>query len=87
MRKFVLTTLASFGLLLLPVQAQHNAYRSPDARYYDRDYRDYHTWNEREARAYHRYWVEQRRREIAWERASARQRREYWRWRHRHMDY
>jgi hypothetical protein len=57
-----------------------------ERRYYDPEYRDYHVWNEREARAWHRYWAE-RRREIEWERAKERQRREYWRWRHEHPDY
>lgn len=68
-------------------QYSYAPHQEHDRRYYDRDHRDYHEWNEREARAWHRYWNERRRREIAWERANERQRRAYWRWRHEHMDY
>ena len=56
-------------------------------RYYDRGYRDYHTWNNNESVRWHRYWEMRRRREIAWERANERQRRAYWRWRHEYPIY
>jgi hypothetical protein len=53
-------------------------------RYYDRDRKDYHEWNEGEDRAY-RFWQESRRHAyIAWERASGADQRAYWRWRHDH---
>jgi hypothetical protein len=58
-----------------------------DHRYYDRDRKDYHEWNEAEARAY-RHWLEENhRRYHEWSRANAAERREYWRWRHEHMDW
>ena len=80
-----------FCSLLIPAQLLsqygYTPNREHDRRYYDRDHRDYHEWNERETRAWRRYWVERRRREIAWERANERQRRAYWRWRHEHPEY
>ncbi len=57
-------------------------------RYYDREHHDWHEWNDREARAYRHWLVEERHeryREYA--RLRARQRREYWEWRHAHEDW
>jgi|ERR1035438_9115641 hypothetical protein len=84
-----LTALLVSCALLVPAQglAQYHEdrdHRDREGRYYDREHRDYHEWNDRESRAWHRYWEERRRREIAWERANERQRRAYWRWRHEH---
>ncbi|MCU1258314.1 MAG: hypothetical protein JWO80_1199 [Bryobacterales bacterium] len=61
----------------------------PPQRYYDRDHRDWHEWNEREARA-HRHWLleERHRREYReYSRTPRRDQREYWRWRHEHQDW
>lgn len=57
-------------------------------RIYDRRARDYHEWNEREAKAHRRYWEENRRRREYREfpRSSARDQADYWRWRHAHSD-
>jgi hypothetical protein len=51
-------------------------------RYYDRDYRDYHTWNTAEQSYWRGYWTRERRPYVSWNRASNEQRRAYWRWRH-----
>ena len=84
MRRYLGAILLS-GFLLSPAIAMADDHH--DSRYYDRDRRDYHEWNEREQRAY-RHWLEQERHRTYhdWERASARERREYWRWRHAHPD-
>jgi hypothetical protein len=58
-------------------------------RYYDRDRRDYHAWNEAESRAY-RHWLMEERRERRYRelrRLNAEQQRAYWRWRHEHADW
>jgi hypothetical protein len=58
-------------------------------RYYDRERRDWHEWNENENRAY-RHWLMEERRERRYReyrRLRARQQREYWRWRHQHNDW
>jgi hypothetical protein len=86
MRKLLIGLLASY-VLLQPVQGQYKSYRGTDGRYYDRTHKDYHTWNDRESRAWRRYWEQKHRRQVEWERANARQRREYWAWRHAHMEY
>ncbi len=57
-------------------------------KYYDRDKKDYHEWNEQEDRAY-RHWVENERHKPyhGWSKASKSQQAEYWRWRHAHSDW
>jgi hypothetical protein len=55
-------------------------------RYYDADYRDYHRWDAREDRAYHRYWDERRERYRDWKELNEKEQRDYWRWRHDHPD-
>ena len=63
--------------------------RADDRRYYrDREHHDRHEWNEAENRAWRHWIVEQRRREYHdWARANARERRDYWRWRHEHPEW
>ena len=74
------------GMLLSPAMTMLAQDR--DHRYYDRDHRDYHEWNESEARAY-RHWLTEERRHAYhdWARASRREQRDYWRWRHEHRDW
>jgi hypothetical protein len=55
-------------------------------RYYDRDRRDYHEWNDGENQAYRRYLQEQRRDYRDFNRVNRDQQREYWRWRHLHPE-
>ncbi len=87
MSKFAASIL--FGVTLmapLTVPAAHAD--DKDHRYYDRDRKDYHEWNEAEERAYRRYWAERNhdRQVMEWNRATPEQQREYWRWRHEHPD-
>ncbi len=58
-------------------------------RYYDRDRRDWHPWNEHENRAY-RHWLMEERKEQRYReyrRLKTAQQRAYWRWRHDHADW
>jgi hypothetical protein len=57
-----------------------------DKRYYDRDGRDYHTWNDQEDRAYRIYLAEQHREYREFRRVKTVQQNEYFRWRHEHPD-
>jgi hypothetical protein len=55
-----------------------------EKRYYDRERKDWHEWNEKEQRAY-RHWLEERREDQHdWARAKRREQQEYWKWRHEH---
>jgi len=59
---------------------------SVQVRVCDRDHRDYHNWDDREDRAYRRYYVVQRKTYRAYDRQNSRAQRKYWRWRHHHPD-
>ncbi len=64
------------------------ALRADDHRYYDRDHKDYHEWNDAEGRAYRHWLVEERHAKYHdWGHASRAEQREYWRWRHDHPDW
>ena len=82
MHRYLSTALLSAALLMPTVVRADEHPR----RYYDRDRRDWHEWNEREEQAYRHYLQERNReyREHQWERARREQQREYWRWRHEH---
>ena len=55
-------------------------------RYYDRDHRDYHVWNDREDRSY-RIYLGQRHAEYRdFHEVHPRQQSAYWKWRHKHPD-
>jgi hypothetical protein len=84
MRRILGTRLLS-GFLLTPaaiIAGEHH-----DQRYYDSSEHRYRTWKDQERRAY-RHSVEdvEHRRYRDWARASNRERRNYWRWRHKHAD-
>lgn len=55
-------------------------------RYYDREGRDYHVWNDREDRAYRFYLGDQHKEYREWRAVKEPERREYYQWRHTHPD-
>jgi len=71
-------------MLLMPLVMK--AEDNHGKRYYDREHKDYHRWNDHENQAYRKY-VEERHVEYRqWNRVRAPQQQEYWRWRHEHPD-
>ena len=73
-------------ILIAPVVARADDRNHQNRRYYDRDARDYHSWNSNEDRAYRAYLQEQRREYREFNRVKRGQQREYFRWRHGHPD-
>jgi hypothetical protein len=55
-------------------------------RYYDREHKDYHEWNDREQQSYQRYRDEKHIGNHEWQRAPKPEQRDYWKWRHEHPD-
>jgi hypothetical protein len=81
--------LASPGLLLAQdrnTEEHHQANRTE--RYYDKDTKTWHEWNGSEQQAYRHWWDESHKgreyREFS--KLNAKERAEYWRWRHDHPD-
>jgi hypothetical protein len=58
-----------------------------DRRYYDREGRDYHTYNNQEDRAYRVYLGEQHRDYREFRRTNRNDQQQYFRWRHTHPDH
>jgi hypothetical protein len=76
------------GLLLaaslaVPVAAMAEDHHG-EKRYYDRDHRDYHYWNDGEDRQYRAYLVEQHRAYVPFVKLNVRRRQEYFGYRHEH---
>ncbi|HVI08540.1 MAG TPA: hypothetical protein VND65_09635 [Candidatus Binatia bacterium] len=66
----------------------HDRDHDRDHRVYDSYRKDYHDWDDREDRAYHR-WIEEVRHETYRDYASLRasEQRAYWKWRHAHEEH
>ena len=55
-------------------------------RYYDKQNKDWHEWNDGENQAYQRYTQENKRPNRDFHRLPKRQQQTYFQWRHQHMD-
>lgn len=56
-------------------------------RYYDRDHKDYHQWNDREDRSYRVYLTERHHKYYEFHHANHHEQQHYWNWRHDHPDH
>jgi type III secretory pathway component EscR len=82
-----LSALVLGAALLAPValKADDNHHQNKVKRYYDRNARDYHEWNDNESRVYRQYQQDQHQNR-EFNRANRQQQSDYWRWRHLHPD-
>jgi hypothetical protein len=55
-------------------------------RVYDRDHKDYHTWDDKENRAYRQFRSENHKSSPEFSKASKKEQSQYWNWRHSHPD-
>ena len=76
--------LAAAFALPAPVLA---APQDVQVRVYDERHKDYHDWDEKEDRAWHRYLSERHRKYHEFNKAEKREQEEYWDWRHEHPDH
>ena len=58
-----------------------------EQRYYDRNAKDYHTWNDGEDRAWRQYTTEHHKKYRNFKRASKRDQTDFFKWRHDHPDH
>jgi hypothetical protein len=88
MHRFLILSAVLVGATLIaPVVARADDHGDHDRRYYDRDGRDYHSWDSKEDRAYRVYLQEQHRDYREFNREKANRQREYFKWRHDHPDH
>ncbi len=84
MRHFsILGGLMLAALVITPVVVLAEDHRG-EARYYDRDGRDYHNWNGDEDRQYRSYLLEHHRTYVPFVKVRVPERQEYFRYRHEH---
>lgn len=80
----VMAALSAGAVLPATAAAQDRDRRQTERRLYDRNHRDYHTWNGDEDRLYREYLQSHHRRFRAFARMNRSQQRAYWQWRHDH---
>ena len=85
MKRFlILSALVLSTTLIGPVIAQSRA--PQEKRYYDKNGKDYHTWNSNEDHAYRTYLTEQHRDYQDFNKVKKGQQQQYFAWRHQHPD-
>jgi len=83
---FIPTLLLS-TVLVAPLATRTSAKaQGVSIRIYDRDHRDYHDWDDHEARYYERWRHDHPEYRVEFRRNNRERQREYWRWRHEHHD-
>lgn len=87
MRHYISVLFLGVTLLLPAAIRADDDHHEKDHRYYDREGKDYHEWNEQEERAYRHYLEERHEQYHAWNKLKREQQREYWKWRHSHPDW
>ena len=85
-RFLILSALALSTTLIVPVAARAEDRNHHEKRYYDRDARDYHTWNNNEDRAYRAYVQDQHRDQRHFNKVKRSEQQQYFKWRHQHPD-
>lgn len=86
MRKRHIATAATALLVLVGGLGFSQSGYADDVRYYDREHRDYHYWNNNEDRAYRSYREGRHESYREFQHISHAQQRHYWTWRHEHPD-
>jgi hypothetical protein len=74
-------------VLVAPLATQTSAKpQGVSVRIYDREHKDYHDWDDREARYYDRWRHDHPGFVVEFRKNSRSRQAEYWRWRHDHPD-
>jgi hypothetical protein len=73
--------------LVAPMATRTNATPQVSVRVYDRDHKDYHNWDDNEARAYEGYRKDHTDFSVTFGKNNRKQQSAYWNWRHEHPDH
>ena len=85
--KLYLPALLLSTALVAPLATHTNAKpQGVSVRIYDREHKDYHDWDDREARYYERYRHDHPEFSVEFRKNSRSRQAEYWKWRHEHPD-
>ena len=86
-RVLIFGGLLACAALAVPPSARADDRERHERRYYDRDARDYHQWDDHEDRAYRLYLQEQHREYRDFNREKRERQQRYFRWRHEHPNH
>jgi hypothetical protein len=56
-------------------------------RFYDKQHKDYHNWDDNENRSWGVFLTQNHKRSHEFSRANKREQSDYWKWRHNHPDH
>jgi len=84
---FLFLTAALTASVAPKATAQEVVVTTDHHRYYDRNHKDYHEWNDGEDRNYRIYLGERHRDYREFRLTTSRQQSDYWNWRHSHPDH
>jgi type III secretory pathway component EscR len=85
MHRYLSVLLLSTALIVPVVMRADDDHRQT-RRYYDKNARDWHEWNENEDHSYHQYLQDNHKRDHDFSKASSRERNDYFKYRHAHPD-
>ena len=85
-RFFILSAFVLSAALTAPIASMAQENNHSERRYYDKQGKDYHTWNDNEDRAYRSYLTEQHQSYRSFDKQAPARRQVYFNWRHNHPD-
>ena len=86
-KRLLLGSLLLGAALIAPMALITNAApQGVTLRFYDRDHKDYHNWDDREVHSYGVYRTDHPRYNANFAKNKRNQQRDYWTWRHSHPD-
>ena len=75
------TLVAPVAIMAAPQEA------NVQVRFYDRQHKDYHNWDDNENRSWGVFLTQNHKRSHEFSRANKREQSNYWKWRHNHPDH
>jgi len=87
-KSLIISSLFLSAALVAPVAITANAApQSVSVKVYDRDHKDYHNWDDHEAKSYETFRGDHPKYNVTFGKTKHSQQKNYWNWRHEHPDH
>jgi len=87
-KSLIISSLFLSAALVAPVAITANAApQSVSVKVYDRDHKDYHNWDDHEAKSYETFRGDHPKYNVTFGKTKHSQQKTYWNWRHEHPDH
>jgi hypothetical protein len=87
-KSFIISSLLLTAAFAAPLAVTVSAApQRVSVRVYDRDHKDYHNWDDREAKSYETFRGEHPKYNVTFGKTRRNEQRTYWNWRHEHPDH